>query len=851
MRNIYKLSFLLLIIITIFLLSCNNNNNIEIYSPNNKLKAELYFKNSSFFYKINYKNDDILEESKLGLMLDSDDFTENIELVSKSQKIINERYHMPCGIKKQYLNHCTETEFVLKNKKSNNIFKIIFRLFDDGYAFRYLIPEGNAFTNFEIKDECSEFNFKNDNYCWSIPADIFAYEGIYTKKKISELNHINTPVTIKNNNLYLSVHEAALYDYSEMTLIKDKEANLKLKSFLWTDGNGKKVIARTPFQTPWRYMIIAEDLNGLVNSSICTNLNENCKIEDTNWIKPMKFLGVWWALHTKKQSWYYGKNHGANNENVKKCIDFASENGINGVIAEGWNKGWESWNGKDTCIQDYCVSYPDFNLDDIVSYAKSKNVDFITHFETGGNISLFEKQLDSAFMLCEKLKINAAKTGYAGTILPLGYHHHGQKMVIHFNNVVKQAAKYKIMLNVHESIKPTGIERTYPNLMTQEAGRGIEWCATYRTNPPSHTVTLPFTRMLAGPFDYTPGIFKINHSPEKKLKLNSTLANQLALYVLLYSPMHMLADEIDNYKNISAFDFLKKVPVCWDETRVIDAEIGEYAIFARKKDNVWYIGGQTNENEKSISIKLDFLQNNEYYAEIYYDSDSTDWLNYPEKIEIGQYKISSSDSIIITIAKCGGFAAIISPEKNNFSPIAVFNENSIKRYSIFKNNTSYWPIDVINKAKGKKLSINNYTEDNKYLNPEILNDGKKHNFDYNSQNWCGFNGQNMNVTFDMEEINDFNSIKLSFLEIINDWIFLPSKVVAYSSNDNINYKLIAEETLPYALPTNDYNIKDIHFNKAFKARYIKIIATNIGKCPEWHHGKGMNSWIFCDEIEIN
>jgi alpha-glucosidase len=470
--------------------------------------------------------------------------------------------------------------------------------------------------------------------------------------------------------LYISIHEAALTDYAGMMLARaggesfDPLGGIQYGTSLvpWPDGS--KVAGHTPFKTPWRTIQIATWPGGLVESSLILNLNDPPDPEifkDTSWIRPMKYIGIWWGMHIGKYTWHTGPRHGATTENAKLYIDFASKHGIPGVLIEGWNTGWDRW-GQEGAY-DHVTPYDDFDLDEVVRYGRQKGVSIIGHHETGGDVPTYERQIDFAFRLYRDAGISAVKTGYAGKIRPSGQHHHGQWMVNHYRMVVEKAAKYQVVLDVHEPIKPTGLSRTYPNMMTREGARGMEYNAWSEGNPPEHETILPFTRMLAGPLDYTPGIFDLTFDEYKpQNRVRSTLARQLALYVVLYSPLQMAADLIENYEGKPAFDFIAEVPVDWDETRVLNGEIGDFVTIARRSGESWYIGSITDEAERVLTARLSFLQSGTTYrARIYADTPDTHWETNPTGIEIRDELVDAGTILTLQLAGAGGQAISITP----------------------------------------------------------------------------------------------------------------------------------------------------------------------------------------------
>lgn len=565
---------------------------------------------------------------------------------------------------------------------------VVFRAYDDGIAFRYLLPEQTNLGEFSISSEETEFSFNQDHSSWWIPANYDSYEANYKHSSLSEITAVNTPITLKTaKGYYLSLHEAALTNYAGMTLIKKPQQSFTLTSDLVPWPDGVKVKGKTPFQSPWRTIQIGRTAGALIESNLIENLNEPNVIEDTSWIKPMKYVGIWWGMHMRKYTWEQGEKHGATTENTKQYIDFAKEHNIGGVLVEGWNKGWETWH-TGVSVQNFTHAYDDFDLADIAAYGNKNNVALIGHHETGGNIPLYEQQFEKAMALYQQVGVHAIKTGYAGKMIPEGTYHHGQFMVNHYRKVLELAAKHQIMLNVHEPIKPTGIRRTYPNMMTREGARGMEWNGWSDGNSPEHTVTLPYTRLLAGPLDYTPGIFNLKFDPQGQYRVHSTLAKQLAMYVVLYSPMQMAADMIENYADQPAFAFIEQVPVSWDETRFLQGEIADYISIARRKGEQWFIGSMTDEQPRNYPIDLDFLSLDTYYvAKVYADSFETEFNTNPTAVSIGEYLVRKGDSLAIVLASGGGQAVHFYPAQpsdlKQLKSITSYNTKAFKNIEIF------------------------------------------------------------------------------------------------------------------------------------------------------------------------
>jgi alpha-glucosidase len=573
---------------------------------------------------------------------------------------------------------------------------LVFRAYDDGVAFRYRWPEQPNLDSLRIASEDTHFRFTADHTSWWIPDDYDGYEWVYRRTPLSAIvdsaaalsynsyleedeagtpfaetskqndpGAVNTPVTMRSpeGNRYLSVHEAALTDYSSMTLQAAPDEPTTLRSTLVPWPSGVKVKAEAPHATPWRTIQIADSPAGLVESRLIANLNEPAKIEDTSWIEPMTYVGIWWGMHIGTYSWGQQGTHGATTERTKRYMDFAAENGIDAVLVEGWNTGWENWGEADAFS--FTESYPDFDLKEVTEYGREKGVALIGHHETGGDVPGYERQLEDAFALYDSVGVPAVKTGYAGKIRPEGVHHHGQQMVNHYRRVVKVAAEHEIAINAHEPIKPTGLRRTWPNMMTREGVRGMEYNAWSSGNPPSHTLVLPFTRMLAGPLDYTPGIF--NLTPEEIMpdnRVRTTLAKQLANEVILYSPVQMAADLVEHYEDNKAFEFLDHVPADWSESHVLHAGIGTHISIARRQDgnDEWYVGTTTNAEARSLDVPLHFLdEGTTYVAHVYEDAPSADYQDDPHAYRIRRGLVTSADTITAAMGRSGGQAVRLVP----------------------------------------------------------------------------------------------------------------------------------------------------------------------------------------------
>jgi alpha-glucosidase len=564
-----KIKLLSLLLIICLLSACNKTKETILSSPNGKVKISFNLKDGKAYYAVTKDGETILNPSQLGFTLNEKPALEGpFEIKNVTGSSLDETWQQPWGEEIAVRNHYNELKIELQEKEGEKrLLNIVFRAFDDGIGFRYEFPEQPNLKQFEIADELTEFSLTGDPEAWSQHFFDRDYEQLYHKRKISEITDtVSTPVTIETaDNQYIAIHEAALIDYPAMNLSRK---NGKLSAALTPWASGVKVYASTPFCSPWRTVILAKDLNELVNSRMMLNLNEPSKIADTEWIKPSKYIGIWWGMHMETMTWTAGPKHGATTQNMKHYIDFAAANDIDGVLVEGWNLGWEGYMVGDGTKFRFATPYPDFDIEKIAAYAKEKGVAIIGHNETAGAIANYESQLDSAFLFAQKYGIHYIKTGYVNFYLDGKEHHSSQFGVRHYRKVVETAAKYGINIDCHEPIMPTGWQRTYPNLMAQEGARGQEWDAWDANggNPPEHTTILPFTRGLAGPIDFTPGTFNFSNPIKPQTRVQTTLAKQLALYVVIYSPLQMASDLPENYtKNPESFEFIKILPVDWQK----------------------------------------------------------------------------------------------------------------------------------------------------------------------------------------------------------------------------------------------------------------------------------------------
>ena len=721
LQKIKKLSLLivnctLLIVNFTLLYSCSSPKN-EVSSPDGRIKVAFNTNiDGEMFYNVKVDDSIFIDDSQLGFEAKEGlNLKNSFEIIKTEFSSKDETWEQIWGENKVIRNHYNEMAIHLANIDSTYL-TMRFQLFNDGLGFRYEYKVKDT-DKIILTDELTTFNIKENGVSWSIPASFETYELPYRTLPLNEVEDANTPFTFKttvngqqttdfvqtsttqklrnSGTIYASIHEAALTDFPEMTLklYKAKDERLKTKGKSrhfdklsdrqltaqgsqfkaqlapYPDGKTKAIFEKDNFISPWRTIQISDKAVGLINSNLILNLNEPCVLEgDLSWIRPMKYVGVWWGMHLGVESWVMGDRHGATTENAKRYIDFAADNNIDAVLFEGWNEGWDSWGGRQNF--DFTKAYADFDIDEIMRYAKTKNVEVIGHHETGGNIINYENQLEEAYRWTKEKGINCVKTGYAGG-LPDFHNHHGQHNVRHYRKVVETAARHHITLDVHEPIKPTGIRRTYPNMMTREGARGMEWNAWSEGNPPGHHVMLPFTRLLAGPMDYTPGTFDIlfentRNSPQRKRwndndkgnsRVNTTLAKQLANWVILYSPLQMASDMIEHYEGHPAFQFFRDFNPDCDWSEALQGEPGEYVAIVRRAGEDFFLGAATNGSAREIEIPLTFLEKGKSYeATIYSDGDDAHWETNPTSYKIEKKTVSSNDTLFIKMAAGGGCA---------------------------------------------------------------------------------------------------------------------------------------------------------------------------------------------------
>ena len=683
----------------------------QLKSPNGNFNMEFVLQNDGTpNYSLTYKGKTVIKPSKLGLELkyDTKSLLNDFTVIDTKTASFDETWTPIWGEVESIRNQYNELAITLNQKETDRQIIIRFRLFNDGLGFRYEFPAQKNLVYFVIKEERTQFALTGDHTAFWIPGDYDTQEYDYTTSKLSEIRGltekaktdnlsqtsfsptgVQTSLMLKTaDGLYINLHEAALINYSCMHLNLD-DKNMIFESWLTPDEKGNKGHIQAPSHSPWRTIIVSDDAREILASKMTLNLNDPCKIEDTSWIKPVKYVGVWWEMITGKSSWSYtdefpsvqlgitdfskakpNATHGANNANVKKYIDFASANGFDGVLVEGWNEGWEDWFGhyKDY-VFDFVTPYPDFDVKGLHEYAKSKGVKMIMHHETSGSVRNYERHMDKAYQFMKDNGYDAVKSGYVGDIISNGNNHYNQFMINHYQYAIEKAADYKIMVNAHEAVRPTGICRTYPNLIGNEAARGTEYQA-FGGSKPNHVTLLPFTRLIGGPMDYTPGIFEMDiskFSPNKKSHVNSTIANQLALYVTLYSPLQMAADFPEHYNKFSdAFQFIKDVAIDWSESNYLEAEPGQYVTVARKAKgtNNWFIGNVNGYEPRTSNISFAFLEKGKKYtATIYADAKGADYKTNPQAYTVRKIEVTNKSKLSQLSAAGGGYAISIIENK--------------------------------------------------------------------------------------------------------------------------------------------------------------------------------------------
>lgn len=696
------LTLLIILCVSAGLMSAQDANLRKVSSPDGNVELSFNLKDGHIpVYSLDYKGKPVVGESHLGFKLQGSGMYDWFEISETATREIDETWNPVWGEESQIRNHCNEMTVTLRQTSSNRFMKICFRVFDDGMGLRYEFPDQKSMAYFVITDELTEFAMTGDHTAWWIPGDYDTQEYDYTRSRLSEIRGllssaicdnlsqtifsetgVQTSLQMKTDDgIYINLHEAALVNYPAMHLLLD-DKNMVFKAHLTPDPNGDLAYMQSPCTTPWRTVIVSDDARDILASRITLNLNEPCKIEDTSWIKPCKYMGVWWEMIAGRSDWSYTWDlnsthidtddltkvkphgrHGATTANVKKYIDYASANGFDGVLVEGWNVGWEDWYGnmKDY-VFDFVTPYPDFDVEEIEKYAAEKGIKMIMHHETSASVRNYERHMEKAYQFMNDHGYPAVKSGYVGNMIPKGNNHYNQWMINHYLYAVTEAAKHKIMVNAHEAVRPTGLCRTWPNLIGNESARGTEYQA-FGGSKPFHVSVLPFTRLIGGPMDYTPGIFETDISkvnPNNNSHANCTLANQLGIYVVMSSPLQMAADLPENYDRFpEAFQFIKDVAIDWEESRYLEAEPGEYITVARKAKGTgdWFVGNVTGEKNHRSSIVFDFLEPGvEYVATVYSDTPESNCFTNTYAHSIRQYRCTSKSKFVQDAVEGGGYA---------------------------------------------------------------------------------------------------------------------------------------------------------------------------------------------------
>ena len=678
----------------------------EVTSPNGEMKLTFTLRDSKPYYSVSFRGKPVIKPSRLGYELhNAESLLEGFTQTGEKTSTFDETWTPVWGENKTIRNHYKELLVGLIQEKTGRVMNLRFRVYDEGVGLRYEFPqEGSKLNYFVVKEECTEFALTGDHIAWWIPGDYDTQEYEYSRSRLSEIRPlfkkkvtdnasqtsfsetgVQTSLQLKTDDgLYINLHEAALVNYPAMHLNLD-DKNMVFRSWLTPDAQGIKGYLQTPCQSPWRTIMITDDARKVLSSHLILNLNEPCKIKDTSWIHPTKYVGVWWEMISGKGDWAYTSQfpsvklgltdyakakpsgrHSANNENVRRYIDFAAQHGFGGVLVEGWNIGWEDWFGNSKeYVFDFQTPYPDFDIKALNEYAHSKGVKLIMHHETSSSIMNYEKHMDQAYQLMKDYGYDAVKSGYVGNLIPRGEHHYSQIAINHYQHAIERAADYKIMVNAHEAVRPTGLCRTYPNLIGNESARGTEYQA-FGGITPGHTAILPFTRLQGGPMDYTPGIFEMQCSNGSRA--NSTIGGQLALYVTMYSPLQMAADFPENYeKHLDAFQFIKDVALDWDKSIYLEAEPMEYITAARKAkgSSSWFVGSVTGLKPHNSTLRLDFLDKGKtYVATVYADAPDADYKTNPQAYTITKGLVTAKSVLKLHSVAGGGYANSIVEAKD-------------------------------------------------------------------------------------------------------------------------------------------------------------------------------------------
>ena len=830
---------------------------ITLASPDGRLEAGFDLSGDIARYELARDGAPLLLPSSLGLVFADGGPLRDLRATGEARRTIDETWRPVWGSDAVVRHRARELRLDLREARApHRRVTLVARAADDGFAFRWEIPARADTADQALLAEETSFRLAGDPRAFWIPADEFAYESLHRETPLSRVDRAATPLTMQvPGGAWLALHEAELLDWSEMWFERataPDTAGVTRQARLWPWPDGVAVKGHGALRSPWRVVMVADTPGGLATSHLVQDLCAPCTLKDTSWIRPLTFCGVWWGLHTGRWTWAEGPRHGATTERTKACIDFAARHGLGGVLAEGWNPGWETW-GHGESRQDYLRGAADFDLEEVVRYARERGIAFIGHHETGGNIPMYEAQMEAAFALCERLGIHHVKTGYAGTITPAGMHHHGQYMVRHFQRVVETAARHRVALDVHEGIKPTGLDRTWPNLMSTEAIRGMEHNATLNALPPRHATILPFTRFLAGPADYTPGIFAPDFAPGSGRRVLATVANQLALYVVFTSPLMMLADLPENAEGRPGLRFLEGLPTSWDETRVITAEPGDLAVFARRRGDTWYVGAVTDEQARTVDIPLSFLPpGGRYGAEVFADAATTDWRDAPAVIDVQQLCVTAGDTLRVALARAGGVAVRLAPWPDTARATmttAGFNARAASWLDGFAAGPVPGDARAQHLAVGAAVSL--AAPPSPRYDQGALTDGKLAGTGFQDDAWLGFEGADLVAKLDLGTPVPVREVTVRVLDDPGSWIQFPAGIVVEGSPDGVRWVALGRLEPPAG--AGPAAIADLAVPLTPTGQsFVKIrVTVKQRPLPAGHPGHGRPGWVFCDEILVH
>ncbi len=834
------------------------HNETELYINPSALTAQAHF--SIYYHKIA-----LLQHAKCALIQDKNLNLDQQFAYSHCSPFIKVDDSWTDPLSGEFISNIyNKKEYYFKRKDSLNSASrctLEFRVFDKALAYRFKVI---SYTQSYYGDQ-SNYPFPATDSAWWMPSDCFAFEGLYKNGLIENISTIvNTPfLGHRGDSLWYAIHEAALLHYPLSDLQSNEYHQLETRLRYGSDDS--LLMRKYCFTTPWRVLSFGNTAADIANSKVISSLNEACKIANTSWIKPLKFNGIWWEMHEGILTWPEGKAHGATTKRTKEYIAFANEFHLGGTLTEGWNSGWDNYGTSNQSKQNFAKAATDFNWDEVLRYAKEKNVNWIAHHETQADYKHYDSVAEWLFKDLHKKGVHYLKTGYAGVGME-----YGQAQIEHFQKIVEIAAKYEICLDVHESIMPSGIERTWPNLLTQEAGRGNEWNATYKGLPPYYATVLPFTRQFAGAFDYTPGLLNLFNNTDHRKRGYTTLAHEIALYVVLYSPMSMLAQDIFTYSNYrkeytEAFKFMANIPPVWQDRKVIQSRPGDYvvtrALQTTKQDSIWYLAAIADENAYQIKVPLDFLSTKqEYVATIFSDNRSTQWQSRPRDFSVNYIAIKASDTFTMSLAKAGGATVRIvtravfdqenKAQEKPIIQIPLWNRMNYIYNAVFQHQSTYGY--AYRKDTHAVVHYSSRYDSNYPAQGDLsLTDGKISYYDFSDGNWQGFFNKDIDVTIDLPKNEVLHQAMIHCLASPDDWIYFPRKVsvIVLDSNNQVVKSFIHEyNELPKEengqRKTDDFEIDLL----GVTGKYLRVKVYNPGPCPKDSKGAGNPSWLFCDEI---